>query len=190
MEPVRLIREREDIEAIKQVLKHNNLRGYCLFVLGINSGLRISNLLSLTFQDVADECGIVWDRVQLRERKTGKTKDFPLCENAKLAVTEYLAVHPHLRPSSILFHSQRKGNRPMTSGYIGTILKGAAKEAGVDMHIATHTLRKTFGYQAYKSGVDITRIQRLLNHTTPYNTVSYIGITQEELDNIYLNLEL
>ncbi|KPV43979.1 site-specific integrase [Alicyclobacillus ferrooxydans] len=190
MEPVQPIREREDIEAIKQVLKHKSLRNYCLFVLGINSGLRISDLLSLTVRDVADECGIVRDRVRLRERKTGKMKDFPLCENAKLAITEYLAVYPYLRPTSILFRSRTRQNGPITASYAATILKEAAKEAGVEMHIATHTLRKTFGYQAYKSGVDITRIQKLLNHSTPYNTLAYIGITQEELDNIYLNLDL
>ena len=53
-----------------------------------------------------------------------------------------------------------------------------------------HTMRKTFGYHAYKKGMDITIIQKLLNHSSPSITLSYIGITRDDLDNVYLNLNL
>ena len=55
-------------------------------------------------------------------------------------------------------------------------------------NIGTHTLRKTFGYYAYQSGVAIEVIQKLFNHSTPATTLRYIGITQEHLDEVYLNL--
>ena len=46
------------------------------------------------------------------------------------------------------------------------------------------------GYQAYMAGVDVTRIQSILNHSSPKETLRYIGITRDELDNVYLELNL
>lgn len=65
----------------------------------------------------------------------------------------------------------------------------AALSIGIMERIGTHTLRKT-NYWAYQFGVNVTRIQKPLNHSTPSITLAYIGITQEELDNVYLTLEL
>ncbi|MHB1685650.1 MAG: tyrosine-type recombinase/integrase [Bacilli bacterium] len=56
--------------------------------------------------------------------------------------------------------------------------------------VRIHSMRKTFGRMAFESGVDVTRIQKLLNHSTPSITLAYIGIMKEELDNVYLTLEL
>lgn len=61
---------------------------------------------------------------------------------------------------------------------------------GITDQIGTHTLRKTFGYWVYKEGKDITLIQKLLNHASPSITLAYIGITQDELDDVYLSLNL
>lgn len=69
-------------------------------------------------------------------------------------------------------------------------INGAARAVGICERIGTHTLRKTFAYHAYKQGTDITRIQKLLNHSAPSVTLAYIGITREELDNVYLSLNL
>ena len=70
------------------------------------------------------------------------------------------------------------------------IINDAAKSIGIKDKIGTHTLRKTFGYHAYNNGYDITLIQKLFNHSTPAITLRYIGITQEELDDVYLSLDL
>jgi len=61
---------------------------------------------------------------------------------------------------------------------------------GIKERIGTHTLRKTFGYFAFTKGVDITRIQQLFNHSAPSVTLAYIGITSDELDNVYLDINL
>ncbi|MEW9673616.1 tyrosine-type recombinase/integrase [Ammoniphilus sp. 3BR4] len=109
MEFVQPIRDRIKIETMKKILKRRNLRDYCLVVLGINSGLRVSDLLKLIISDVLDEGGKVKDRITLREKKTGKTKNFPLSDNAKTAIQEYLATreYQHQEP---LFIS-RKGTQ-------------------------------------------------------------------------------
>jgi len=84
----------------------------------------------------------------------------------------------------------RKGGTPITRQQAYRILNEAARAVGITDQIGTHTLRKTFGYHAYKQGADITRLQYLLNHSAPSVTLRYIGITQEELDNVYLTLNL
>lgn len=80
----------------------------------------------------------------------------------------------------------RKGGKAISRVQAYRILNDAARHIGITDAIGTHTLRKTFGYHAYQSGCDITRIQRLLNHSAPSITLSYIGITKDELDAVYI----
>ncbi len=65
-----------------------------------------------------------------------------------------------------------------------------AKSVGIKEKIGTHTLRKTFGCHAYNNDYDITLIQKLFNYSSPGVTLRYIGITQEEIDIVYLSLDL
>ncbi len=187
MEFVQPIRSLKHIETIKRLLKQQNLRDYCLFTVGINSGLRISDLLTLTINDVIEK-GKIKDRIRLREMKTNKFKDFPLSDNAKSAIKEYLKTREY-KPNEPLFISRKnKGFLLRQQAY--KIINDTAKSIGIKEKIGTHTLRKTFGYHAYNNGYDITLIQKLFNHSTPAITLRYIGITQDELDNVYLSLDL
>lgn len=182
MEYVEPIRSKKQINAIKLYLKKQNLRNYLLFVLGVNSGLRISDLLSLTVNDVKEK-----DRVILREKKTGKPKDFPLSNTCKSAIQEYFG---NAKVESRWLFKSRKGNYPISRIQAYRIINKAARAIGLNDPIGTHTMRKTFGYWAHKDGADITKIQKLLNHSSPEITLAYIGITKDDLDNIYKNLNL
>ena len=187
MEFVQPIKNLKQIETIKKLLKQQNLRDYCLFTVGINSGLRISDLLNLTVNDVIDKDKIK-DRIRLREKKTNKFKDFHLSDNAKSSIREYLKTRNY-KPNEPLFLSRKnKGFLLRQQAY--KIINDVAKAIGIKDKIGTHTLRKTFGYHAYNNGYDITLIQKLFNHSTPAITLRYIGITQEELDDVYLSLDL
>jgi site-specific recombinase XerD len=186
MEYVQPFRDKKVLETMKKILRSSNLRDYNLFILGINSGLRISDLLILKVSDVCDDKGKIKDRIAIREKKTNKLKDFPLGETSKKALKEYVV---NLKPEEALFAS-RKGRGPITRQQAYRILNDAARSIGIKEQIDTHSLRKTFGYHAFQAGVDITRIQKLLNHSSPSVTLAYIGITQDDLDNVYLNLNL
>lgn len=199
MEFVQPIRDKRQIEAMKRHLKGNDtgLRDVCLFTLGINSGLRVSDLLQLTVGDVAeiDDKGkiTVQDRITLREQKTGKTKSFPISATAAKTVKDYLSGRPGCSADEPLFLSRKgtgksQGHLQRAQAY--KIINDAARAVGITDPIGTHTLRKTFGYWAYKDGKDITIIQKLLNHASPSVTLAYIGITQDELDDVYLTLNL
>jgi len=187
LELVEPIRDKKQLDNMKRYLKEHNLRDYLLFVLGINSGLRISDLLHLQVEDVKGQ-----SRIRIHEQKTGKLKDFPLGDSSKKAIAAYLQQTHNtcgsLFPSRKKTGSQGSGTISRQQAY--TIINQAARTVGIKSPIGTHTLRKTFGYWAYKSGYDLSQIQHLLNHASPQLTLRYIGITQEELDQIYINLNL
>lgn len=199
MEFVEPIRDIKHINSIKRYLKdkkgNHNLRDWLLFTLGVNSGLRISDLLRLTIEDVSGK-----DRIIIKEDKTGKSKNFPLADNCKKAIAEYLK-KSGLTTGALFPSRQSNGAGKVTgTGAISrqqaySIINDAARECNVitdanGTKIGTHTLRKTFGYHAYKAGVSIEVIQKLLNHSAPSVTLRYLGITQDELDDVYINLNL
>jgi integrase len=190
MKIVEPIRDRKKIELMKKILRGGGVRDYALFVLGINSGLRISDILKLKVGDVAEADGTVRERMSLREKKTGKAKDFPLSKNVREALCEHLngfGDGDH-HPDDPLFPS-RKGFGPITKGQAWRVLAAAARAAGVE-HIGTHTMRKTFGYHSFKMGHDLSQIQSLLNHSSQKETLRYIGITKDQLDKVYETVNL
>ncbi len=187
MEFVQPIKDLKQIETIKRLLRQQNLRDYCLFVLGINSGLRISDLLRLRICDVSEK-GKPKGRIRIRETKTSKFKDFPISDNAKAAIKEYLKTRTIIENEPLFQSRKNKGFLTRQQAY--RILNDVARCVGIKDKIGTHTLRKTFGYHAHNNGYDITLIQKLFNHSTPSITLRYIGITQEQLDDVYLSLDL
>lgn len=128
------------------------------------------------------------DRITLREKKTNKFKDFPLSEKTKQALKEYLKTRNYNANEPLFISRKNKGFLLRQQAY--KIINGVAKSVGIKEKIGTHTLRKTFGYHAYNNGYDITLLQKLFNHSSPLVTLSYIGITREELDDVYLSLDL
>ncbi|RXT00981.1 site-specific integrase [Ammoniphilus sp. CFH 90114] len=189
MELVEPIRDRKKIQSMKTYLKGKNIRDYALFVLGINVGLRIGDLLSLKVGDVVDANGKVHDRIRLREQKTEKLRIFVIGESGCKAIKDYIDYRKGCCLDEPLFPS-RKGTGPIQRGQARKILSSAAKAVGIMDPIGTHSLRKTFGYWAYKSGQDIVRLQALFNHVSPKVTLAYIGITQEEIEEVYLSVNL
>ncbi len=189
MHTVEPLRDKRHIDAIKKVLAAQNLRDAAWFTLGINTGLRISDLLSLTVGDVRVSKNQWQARIRIRERKTGKAKDFPLSDSAKKVLAAYLATRPTAQLLDPLFPS-RKWGQPLGRSHAWQIMHTAARLVGVTDPVGTHTLRKTFGYWAYQSGVDLTVIQDLLNHSSPGTTLAYIGIRREDRDAVYLGLNL
>ena len=182
MQLVEPIRDLNDIERIKNYLIRWWFRDFLMFIMGINIGLRISDLLSLKVKDVMNG-----DYVELKERKTGKYKRFPLSDSYKWYLREYTV---GMDPEEWLFQSQRGVNQRLTRIQAYRIFNRACEKLEIKINIGTHTLRKTFGYHFYKRTKDIALLQRIFNHSTPAVTLRYIGISQEIIDESLLAFNL
>jgi integrase len=189
MQTVEPIRDSRKLDAMKKYLKGKNLRDYALFVLGINTGLRNGDLKSLKVDDVQGNNGKIRDRIYIHEKKTGKEKIFRVNETAQKALKEYLATRPGAGQEELLFPS-REGGRELTSQQIRNIILEAARAVGVTERIGTTSLRKTFGYHARRKGVPVEVLMRIFNHSWPHVTLRYIGISQDELEEVYLELNI
>ena len=180
MNTVQPIRDPQKIKLIKQNLRRRNSRDWFLFIMGINTGLRISDLLPLRVGDVRNQTHIV-----IKEKKTGKTKRFPINYSLKELIESYtfdMQEHDFLFPS-------HKTDLPIQRGQAYKILNQAAAEAGLT-EIGTHTMRKTFGYFYYKQTKDVAMLQKIFGHSAPSITLRYIGIEQEQIDESLFNFSL
>lgn len=193
---VEAIRDVKKIEAMKRILRGSpgGLRDEALFVMGINSALRISDMLALTLGDVLGDRGKLLDAIELKEQKTGKVKRFPINKSIREALAVYLkerGVFDHAGdPDRLapLFLSRKGG--ALSRWRARRILSDAGEAVGLDS-IGTHSLRKTFGYHVYKrSGGNLGLVQKLLNHSSSGDTLRYIGIDREQMDDAYLELNL
>lgn len=140
MNIVQPIRDKEMIKELKEYFKEQNERNYILFLLGINTGLRISDILRLRVRDVEG-----WN-IFIREKKTNKIKDVKMPSDLKKALRDYTKGKPK---NEFLIKSRNGKNKPITRSMAYVILNQAAQEFGLE-RIGTHSLRKTYGYHHYK----------------------------------------
>jgi len=182
------IRNTEKILGMKEFLRQKGGCYELLFVMGLNTALRIGDLLSLSISDVTDGDGKILEDICIKEHKTGKPKRMPVNESVKKALVGYLAAYPNRKRSTPLFVSRKC--RTLSRSQAWRTLRAAGESVGLH-NIGTHSLRKTFGYHAYrKSGSDIGLVQKLLNHSSGKITLRYIGIDREKMDNMYMELNL
>jgi integrase len=171
------IRDLEEIERMKNVLKNQNIRDYFLFVIGINSGLKFSDLLQLKFGDLMCD-GKMTSSICINQ----------IDYNINTVVKECFILYQKSIPKSeklvdtYVFKS-RKGNNPIDRSHAYRILNSAALEANLPCKIGTHTLRKTYGYQHYAKYKDIRYLQKLFKHNSIKQTFGYIGIVESEIKN-------
>jgi integrase len=181
---VQPITELKDIKSIKKMLK-DNPRDRLLFIMGVNSGLRVQDLLVLKVADL--EGAKVADRVSIRERKTGKDNVLVVNQEILAAFNEYLA---SASPESghYLFKSRKGRNYPLTTYAVTGMVKRWAAAINLKGNYGAHTLRKTWCYHMRKThGVSWEVLAKRLNHSTPAVTRRYLGIQDEEVEEILLN---
>ena len=222
---VKPIKSLEKIEEMKQELEKQNNSGIAekttfekkrnraLFCLGINSALRVSDIVTLDLNDIFN-ADLTFRNVIGNEQKTKKYKEFPLTDTLQAEMANYICtylgivfniflydINDYYKLSSAdkekikeiintkpLFPSER------TNGYLSRVqvyrvLNEAADKIGLEK-IGTHTMRKTFGYWFYKRTKDIAMLQKMLNHSSIRETLIYIDIEQEEINNAYRNFGL
>jgi integrase len=196
MEEVQPIRDTKKIDAMKSIMKgESNYRDLLLFTLGINTGLRISDILALKWKNFLNGSKLLkaGEQLDVVEIKTKKVKTFVINKSVAEALKLYYDSLDSVSPEDPVFLSRKtaKGElKPITRIAAWQMLNRYANMVGLDEGIGTHTLRKTFGYHLYKKGVALEYIQKMLNHSSPAITLRYIGITQEQLNDIYVELNV
>lgn len=179
MNTVEPIRDINVVNDIADYLREQSERNYIMFLFGIYSGLRISDILKLRVRDVRGK-----EKIIMREKKTGKERRFPINKALKKSLVRY--IEP-MKDYEFLFKSRQGCNSPISRQQAWKILRKAGERFGLES-IGTHTLRKTFGYHMYQQTHDIVTIQKILNHATQEYTLRYIGITQDTMDSAISNL--
>ncbi len=199
------IKSIDDIDKISSYLiSSGRYRDNMLFIVGINFGLRVSDLRNLRFMDIINSNFTFKDSFAVFEQKTRNTrkrkKNRYITINMAVveAITLYLENTPDVCMSDFMFRSLSNHggskNEPLTKQSIDRILKGIANDLGLNMKVSTHTLRKTFCYHqmlmSHNDPRKLMLLQKMLGHSSPAQTLDYIGITQEEMEDAYLNLNL
>lgn len=189
------IKNSKDIAKIKQYLYgKKNRRDYYIFVIGINVGLRASDLLRLKWDDVL-ESGVIKDEVTVREKKTGKLRTFALNDAAKACIAEMAKTTRAYEPDQYLFISRKGINSPLTVRSLNKIITDVTNDLGIKGNYGTHSLRKTFAFHVYESNIAknpgiLTVLMKMLNHSSEQVTLRYIGIMSSQITNVYMSLNL
>lgn len=173
MNVVEPIRDKEIIKDIIDYLRLKSDRDALLFMFGIYSGLRVSDIIKLRVRDVKGK-----DRVTVKETKTGKEKILKINSILRKEIAVYIIGK---KDYEVLFKSPRGINKPISRQQAYNIINNAGKHFGLE-RIGTHTMRKTFGFHIYQKTKDITLVQKLLNHSSPEFTLAYIGMTQKTME--------
>lgn len=171
VQPLKSDKEISDFYKALGRTRHSE-RNQFLFLLGINTGLRMSDLVRLRIRDVRGR-----DVTVIEEKKTGKARTLYLGQ-LKQELNSYLN-KIYITDDDYLFQSQCSDSH-LTVGYVYKLFQKIANQLERD-DIGTHTLRKTFGYHYYQQTKDIGTLMMILNHSNESITKRYIGITDDEI---------
>lgn len=185
VEPIRGIKA---ISAIKEMLKDQySYRDYAMFVIGINTNLRASDLLKLKIHNVKNVKPM--EQITLREQKTGKLRTITVNNVCYEAIQLLIRELGNVPSDSYLFLSRKRClDKPMHVSTCNAMVKRWCDEVGLEGNFGSHTLRKTWGYHQYKTyGVDLPRLMVCFNHSSELQTLTYLCITREDINRVYAN---
>lgn len=170
-------------------------RNKMLFLVGINLGIRASDLCGLKYSFFMNENGTFKDFYSLQPKKTRKTKKFVKLyfnQTVKKAITDYIEEYPIENMDEYLFKSREGGH--ITEKSLGRIIKKAAEEVGIERNICSHSLRKTFGYHVWHNAEDkeksLVILMSIFNHSSIAMTKRYIGLMDDEIEDVFNELNL
>lgn len=188
-QPIRNLEQLETFKRYYEITKPQP-RNSLLIHLGINTALRISDLLHLTWKDVYDfDAKALRNHLNITEQKTGKKNSIALNDNARLALNTFFQITEYDCPDDFIFQGKNR-NQPLSRYQAYRIIKKAAAHVHLQGNISCHSLRKTFGYHAWKSGAQPVLLMNIYNHSSFQITKHYLGIDQDDKDQIFLDINL
>lgn len=165
-----------------------NTRNQCLIVFGLNTALRISDILNLRWEAIYDfKKKRFKNRVSVLEKKTGKRNSIPLNKELTICMQKLFCENKPAR-TDYIFSKTTNHSKPLSRSQAFRIVKSAARECQLTGNIGCHSLRKTFGFYAWKQGTPPALLMDIYNHSSYSITKKYLGITQLERDAIYMSI--
>lgn len=186
------IRDRQELQNFSTYYKDEkpNLRNYALVVLGLNTALRISDLLHLRWNDLYDFEKLCFrDHLLIKEQKTGKRNRIAINEKAREAMQMYFNER-NPAEDEFIFSKRTNPYKPLSRSQAYRIVKDDANHTTSEEAVSCHSLRKTFGYFAWQEGVQPALLMDVFNHSSYAITKRYLGIEQDEKDLVYLNINI
>ena len=193
-QPIRTPEELEHFKEYYQLVKPRP-RNYLLIVLGLNTALRISDILELHWENVYDFIqGHYRDHISITEQKTGKKSCIFLNQSILDALEQYrryliFQKKKEIQPQDFIFCHSNK-NLPISRVQAFRIIKTAADNCQLSGSISCHSLRKTFGYYAWQQGASPALLMNVYNHSSYEVTKRYLGIEQDDRDNLFRSIRL
>lgn len=186
------IRHADELTRFKDYYRneHPNPRNYALIVLGLNTALRISDILKITWGMVYDfENERYHTHLHVTEQKTRKETIIAL-NHTVTSTLENLRLTNTPCHNDYLFHSQKNHDMPISRYQAFRIVKKAAVDTHMPEHISCHSLRKTFGYHAWKNGTPPALLMDIFNHSSYQITRRYLCIEQDDKDEVFFQIDL
>ena len=175
------IKSTKHIQTIKKLLADHPL-DYALFVIGINTNLRASDLLNIKVHQVRDLKPN--DEIVLNEKKTKKPRRITLNKACIQAIQQLLA-SKQFKDKDYLFTGQRG---VLTVPTVNQKVKSWCRTINLKGNFGSHTLRKTWGYhQRITFGTDLPRLMVCFNHSIQRQTLDYLCIQPQEIKDVYEN---
>jgi len=193
VEPIRDIKK---VTQIKNMLRsENKVRDLLLFELGINSALRISDLLGIKIKDLFDASWIINSFFDIKEDKTNKVNRITITPKVHETLKLYKSTYSFIidKPDFyVFFHSKRtpKGEKHIDRKQAWKMIHQWCIDVWLKGNFWGHTLRKTRGYQARLNAIPLEIIQHKLNHSSLAITQRYLGITADEIADACNKLDL
>ena len=185
------IRSKQDIEIIKNYyLEKERYRDYALFVMGINTALRISDMLLLKWESVFDYSRDMYRRhLDIIEQKTQKHSVIAINRSCVEAL-DLLKCHTTTSEKEYIFCRENDHFSHISRNRAYHIIKDVAVKNHIEGNISCHSLRKTFGYHAWKQGAPSALIMHIYNHSNIEITKRYLSIYQDDKDELYDSINL
>ena len=190
-----------EVEAVKTGVQRQQVEAHLsdlgviyedIWKVGVNTALRISDLLSLTTEDVYT---LDTDNPALNiiEQKTGKPRKIVVNQTALAVMQRRLKENPDdvwLFQTYAVNRDRRAPPKPINRRSVSRVFEKVGQRVAPKVVLGTHSMRKTRGYAMHKAGRSIESIAKVLNHSSPAVTMRYIGLVQQDIDESYMELEL
>lgn len=195
------IRDKEDVQKCIDYLRNRAVftcrkdtkfaavRNYALFIVGINVGLRMSDLLKLRWKDIfMSDMKTFVESKGTKEKKTGKIKEFIPNKAIIQAISFYLketGINPE--PENYVFIASKGKSKQLNNETVSKFVKHMTKTCGIQGDYCARSVRKTYAYQLYLSLLDrgeefaLVAVQKALNHSNSAITAQYLGLTRQKL---------